>query len=108
MISNLSSKAQKVSISLLDSSLSSHKHKQVQGPKGWTQIKTRLQEEGVSSLYQGAVIQAVATFVGHWPFFVTFNYLSSVIPLPPADAVFPRLGRNAFLGKHKFQKMYIA
>ena len=76
----------------------------MQGQKGWPQIKARLQEEGVSSLYQGAVIQAVATFVGHWPFFVTFNYLSSVIPLPAADAVFARLGRNAFLGKHKTQQ----
>lgn len=71
---------------------------QVQGSKGWSQVKARLQEEGVSSLYQGAVAQAVATFVGHWPFFVTFNYMSSVILLPPADAVFLRLGRNAILG----------
>lgn len=36
---------------------------QVQGTKGLPQIATRLKEEGVSSLYQGAVAQAVATAV---------------------------------------------
>lgn len=83
----------------IGSSFSHNIFNQVQGSKGWSQVKARLQEEGVSSLYQGAVAQAVATFVGHWPFFVTFNYMSSVILLPPADAVFLRLGRNAILGK---------
>ena len=36
---------------------------QVQGAKGLPQVATRLKEEGVSSLYQGAVAQAVATAV---------------------------------------------
>ena len=62
------------------------------------QITTRLREEGISSLYQGAVAQSVATAVGHWPYFLTFNYLSTLLPLPPEGAVFPGLGRNAFLG----------
>lgn len=46
-------------------------------------------------------MQALATAVGHYPYFLTFNYLSSVLPMPPSDAVFPRLGRNAFLGKRE-------
>lgn len=108
---------------------------QVQGSaKGIEQVKARLREEGVASLYAGAVAQALATAVrghapgfgwngmtflgqesnaschhtlhaslaatqvGHWPYFSTFNYLSSRIPVPPEGQLLQRLGRNAFLG----------
>jgi hypothetical protein len=73
-------------------------HTQVQGSKALPQLAARLRREGIPSLYQGAVIQAVATAAGHWPYFLIFNYLSSIIPVPPSGEIFPRLGRNAFLG----------
>ena len=73
---------------------------QVQGGKGSTQLLSRLKEEGISSLYQGSLASAAATFAGHYPFFLTFQYLSAHIPTPVEGDILLRLGRNAFIGKY--------
>ena len=35
---------------------------------------------GPFALYNGAIAAASATFVGHYPWFFTYNYLSEAIP----------------------------
>jgi hypothetical protein len=57
---------------------------QVQGKQGWPELASRVQKEGPTVLYNGALASSAATFVGHFPWFFIFNYLS--IHLPPAEA----------------------
>jgi len=51
---------------------------------------------GVPALYQGALAAASATFVGHYPWFFTYNYLTE--HLDKADTKIGNLGRSAFIG----------
>lgn len=51
---------------------------------------------GVPALYQGSLAAASATFVGHYPWFFTYNYLSEKIP--KQDTQLGELGRRAILG----------
>lgn len=51
---------------------------------------------GVPALYQGSLAAASATFVGHYPWFFTYNYLSEKIP--KQDTQLAELGRRALLG----------
>jgi len=51
---------------------------------------------GVPALYQGSLAAASATFVGHYPWFFTYNYLSEKIP--KQDTQMAELGRRALLG----------
>ncbi|WVQ76923.1 hypothetical protein IAR50_006602 [Cryptococcus sp. DSM 104548] len=70
---------------------------QTQGGKaGWGLVKERVKEKGVGSLWFGAVATAAATFVGHYPWFGTYNYLSSHLPLP--HTLIQKLIRQAFIG----------
>lgn len=51
---------------------------------------------GPFSLYNGAIAAASATFVGHYPWFFTYNFLSEKIP--KRDTQLGELGRRAILG----------
>eukprot|EP00563_Minutocellus_polymorphus_P016399 CAMPEP_0181050986 /NCGR_PEP_ID=MMETSP1070-20121207/16810_1 /TAXON_ID=265543 /ORGANISM="Minutocellus polymorphus, Strain NH13" /LENGTH=288 /DNA_ID=CAMNT_0023129971 /DNA_START=8 /DNA_END=874 /DNA_ORIENTATION=+ len=51
---------------------------------------------GVPSLYQGSIAAASATFVGHYPWFATYNFLGSKIP--KQDSQIGELGRRALMG----------
>jgi len=51
---------------------------------------------GPTTLYNGALAAASATFVGHYPWFATYNYLSEQIP--KQDTQVKELGRRAILG----------
>ena len=48
------------------------------------------------SVYNGSVAAASATFVGHYPWFFTYNYLSENIP--KQDDRVKELGRRALIG----------
>eukprot|EP00301_Raphidiophrys_heterophryoidea_P023964 c7636_g1_i1.p1 GENE.c7636_g1_i1~~c7636_g1_i1.p1 ORF type:complete len:275 (-),score=69.27 c7636_g1_i1:488-1273(-) len=54
---------------------------QVSGSGGVEVLMARVGKEGVIVLYDGAVGAAVATAVGHYPWFWTFNALSGVVPV---------------------------
>ena len=49
-----------------------------------------------NSLYNGSIAAASATFVGHYPWFFTYNYLS--VKIPKQDDQVRELGRRAILG----------
>mmetsp|Transcript_19443 Transcript_19443/g.28077 ORF Transcript_19443/g.28077 Transcript_19443/m.28077 type:complete len:291 (+) Transcript_19443:232-1104(+) len=51
---------------------------------------------GPLTLYNGAVAAASATFVGHYPWFLTYNFMSETIP--KQDTQIAELGRRAIIG----------
>ncbi|WRT63345.1 uncharacterized protein IL334_000250 [Kwoniella shivajii] len=66
------------------------------GGAGIKLIKERIKERGIASLWYGALATAAATFVGHYPWFGTYNWLSAV--LPPPHNIMQKLARQAFIG----------
>jgi hypothetical protein len=72
---------------------------QVEGADGLNQLWASVLAKGPGPLYRGAVAQAAATAVGHFPWFLTYNFLDGQIPeVSAADDLFLSLARAAFLG----------
>jgi hypothetical protein len=72
---------------------------QVEGADGLKNLLELASKEGPSALYQGAVASAAATAVGHFPWFLTYNFLNDVIPeVTASDDLLLSLARSAFLG----------
>ncbi|KAF8599992.1 mitochondrial carrier [Ceratobasidium sp. AG-I] len=71
---------------------------QAQGARGTALLRQRVKAHGITSLWWGALATAGATFVGHYPWFATYNYLSETITEPPKHPLFPWLLRLAFIG----------
>ncbi|KAG8792099.1 hypothetical protein FRC12_007210 [Ceratobasidium sp. 428] len=71
---------------------------QAQGARGTALLRQRIKTHGITSLWWGALATAAATFVGHYPWFATYNYLTEVITEPPKHPLFPWLLRLAFIG----------
>ncbi|KAI0315483.1 mitochondrial carrier domain-containing protein [Amylostereum chailletii] len=69
---------------------------QTQGKKGWGILGRRIKTYGVGSLWYGAFATAAATFVGHYPWFGTYNGLDA--SLPPPNNLGQKLLRQAFIG----------
>ncbi|KII84846.1 hypothetical protein PLICRDRAFT_45656 [Plicaturopsis crispa FD-325 SS-3] len=69
---------------------------QTQGKPGWGILRARVRKYGVGTLWYGALATAAATFVGHYPWFGTYNYLSGA--LPPPTSLPTKLLRQAFIG----------
>jgi hypothetical protein len=53
---------------------------QVNGKDGWDILKQNLTKSGFEVLYRGCIASSLATVVGHFPWFLTYNYLSVHIP----------------------------
>jgi hypothetical protein len=62
----------------------------------FSSVVAKVKVEGVPALYHGSLAAASATFVGHYPWFFTYNLLSEKIP--KQDDRFKELGRRAILG----------
>jgi hypothetical protein len=71
---------------------------QVQGPAGITVLTKRIADEGILTLWSGALATSLATFAGHYPWFVTNNYLESKVPAPSKDKVLANMLRRALIG----------
>jgi hypothetical protein len=69
---------------------------QTQGKKGLRILRIRIMVYGVGTLWYGALATAAATFVGHYPWFGTYNYLDANLPLP--TTLIEKLARQAFIG----------
>ncbi|KAI0922441.1 hypothetical protein AcV7_005974 [Taiwanofungus camphoratus] len=69
---------------------------QTEGKAGLPILKTRIKTYGIGTLWYGAVATAAATFVGHYPWFGTYNYLDA--NLPPPTTLVEKLLRQAFIG----------
>ncbi|KAF8736219.1 hypothetical protein AX14_000660 [Amanita brunnescens Koide BX004] len=69
---------------------------QTQGRAGIPILRNRIRQYGISTLWYGAIATAAATFVGHYPWYGTYNYLDAT--LPPAHTTLEKLSRRAFIG----------
>ena len=68
---------------------------QVLGKDGINKLKTKYRANGIRVFYHGAMGAFGATYVGHFPWFATYNYLDSKIE--KYDGI-KKLCRNAFIG----------
>lgn len=71
---------------------------QVEGPKALEQLRAKVACEGPTVLFQGALANALASFVGSYPWFFTFNFLMARLPAPPTGQLLGKLLRTAFAG----------
>ena len=62
----------------------------------FSNVVTKVKVEGIPALYHGSLASASATFVGHYPWFFTYNFLSEKIP--KQEDQLKELGRRAILG----------
>lgn len=72
---------------------------QVEGKDGLSVLAAKIRARGPSVVFHGALASAGATFVGHFPWFYTYNQLNALLPLPDKDA--PRyhtFARNGLIG----------
>ncbi|KAJ3085656.1 hypothetical protein HK100_008966, partial [Physocladia obscura] len=69
---------------------------QIKGTEGTALLRQRIKAHGVGTLWYGAGASAAATFVGHYPWFATYNLLQEYIPRQTTTA--RKLGRNAVIG----------
>lgn len=53
---------------------------QVEGKNGIPALMKKTRESGGRVFYHGAIAASGATFVGHYPWFFTFNYLNEKLP----------------------------
>ena len=72
---------------------------QVEGAAGLDRLKQRVVEDGPSPLYQGSLASAAATAAGHYPWFLTYNFLGEQLPVVAReDDLLLFLVRSAALG----------
>jgi hypothetical protein len=70
---------------------------QTDGVAGWTILANKIDSTGYISLWDGALGNSAATWMGHFPSFTVWNYLDRVIP--KQDLTFIQtLCRNAGIG----------
>lgn len=69
---------------------------QVEGRNGLAALGNKIKVGGPLVLYDGALAASLATFVGHYPWFATYNTLNGM--LPEYTDLPKRLLRSAFLG----------
>jgi len=62
----------------------------------FSSVVDKVKLTGPMALYNGSLAAASATFVGHYPWFATYNFLSEKIP--KQDTQLAELGRRAILG----------
>ncbi|KXZ41947.1 hypothetical protein GPECTOR_237g559 [Gonium pectorale] len=70
---------------------------QVEGANGFAALMHKVKVGGPTVLYHGALAASVATFVGHYPWFATYNSLNSILPRYEDDLP-KKLLRSAFIG----------
>jgi len=69
---------------------------QVEGSNGIPALKAKFKTNGIPVFYYGALASAAATFVGHFPWFFTFNSLNAYIPRRKTKI--ENHARNAMIG----------
>lgn len=71
---------------------------QVDGSKAWQTLRLKYQKEGLSVFYRGSLAASMATLVGHYPWFLTYNTLTQAFPSEKSDPLHHRLLRSAAIG----------
>jgi len=72
---------------------------QVEGADGLTKLGAKIRKSGPLVLWHGSIGAMSATFVGHYPWFFTYNYLNEQLPKYDRKTELAKyLGRNAIIG----------
>ncbi|KAI5474362.1 hypothetical protein MNV49_003494, partial [Pseudohyphozyma bogoriensis] len=71
---------------------------QTDGSNGVRLLKERIKAYGIGTLWYGAFATALASFVGSYPWFATYNFLYANLPPPAPDSLLQKLIRQAFIG----------
>ena len=71
---------------------------QVRGEAAYDLLLAKVRAEGPGALFQGAFASAGASFVGSYPWFLTYNSLNERLPPAPEGDVPLKLLRSALLG----------
>jgi hypothetical protein len=69
---------------------------QVEGKDGVSKLMTKFRASGPTVFFHGSIAAASATFVGHYPWFFVYNYLSE--HLPRYTDLPMKLARSALIG----------
>lgn len=69
---------------------------QVEGSNGIRLLRNKINNYGIRVLYHGSLASSGATFIGHYPWFVTYNTLN--VNLPISNTMWGELRRNAIIG----------
>lgn len=73
--------------------------KQVYGSDGLKKLLEKYNKNGIRTFYQGGIASASATMAGHYPWFLTNNYLDFYIPKYDWKTERPKaIVRGAFIG----------
>jgi hypothetical protein len=73
--------------------------KQVHGEKGFQMLMEKYRIYKIKAFYQGGIASASATMVGHYPWFLTNNYMEYYIPKSTfKEEKFKATLRGAFIG----------
>ena len=72
---------------------------QVEGATGLTKLGAKINKGGISVLWAGSIGAMSATFVGHYPWFFTYNTLNAALPVYDRKTELASyLARNAVIG----------
>ena len=72
---------------------------QVEGSTGLTKLGAKIRAGGLLVLFDGSIGAMSATFVGHYPWFYTYNCLNATLPQYDRKKELPKyLARNAVIG----------
>ena len=71
---------------------------QVEGAEAYQLLLNKVAKNGITTLYAGCIANAVASFVGNYPWWFTFNAVNELLPKAPADQLALKLLRSALLG----------
>lgn len=71
---------------------------QVEGPQAYAQLIAKVRSGGAGVLYEGALANMAASFVGGYPFWLSFNYLSRAFPTAEGGPLAAKLLRRAAIG----------
>jgi hypothetical protein len=63
---------------------------QVKGAQGLAVLATRISNDGVLTLYSGALASSLATLMGHYPWFIVYNFLQAPPHMRPSHGRAPR------------------
>jgi len=55
-------------------------HLQIHGKEGLSILRNKIKTRGITTLWHGAGASVTANFIGHYPWFLTYNYLQETLP----------------------------
>lgn len=71
---------------------------QVEGKKAIPLLKNKVKTDGFRIMYNGSIASLSASFVGHYPWFLTYNFLNLNIEKPGNDENGKKFLRNGLIG----------